>query len=188
MKLLLLDNYDSFTYNLAHVIEKVSEHKVDVRRNNEIELSEFNNYSKIVLSPGPGLPQDAGIMLEFIKKYYQHKSILGVCLGHQALAAAFGIGLINLKNVFHGVATPTTVLSDEIIFKHVPKQFLTGRYHSWIVSKEELHPHFRLTAIDQQGNCMAIQHNEYDLCGLQFHPESILTENGEQLLKNWINN
>ncbi len=169
-------------------MEKVSDVKVEVKRNNEIELSEFENYNKIVISPGPGLPDEAGITLDFIKHYHRHKSIFGVCLGHQALAMAFGIKLINLPKVYHGVATTITSVANDKLFEHLPSSFLGGRYHSWIVNKFDLAPEFELTAIDEEGNCMAMRHTRYDLCGVQFHPESILTEQGEIILKNWIEN
>lgn len=188
MKLLLLDNYDSFTFNLVHLIEKVSDYEVIVKRNDEINLSEFEHYDKIVLSPGPGLPEESGIMLPFIKHYATTKSILGVCLGHQALAVAFGVSLQNLDTVFHGIASETKVIKKDILFDKLPSVFQAGRYHSWIVNASEIKKEFNITAIDAAGNCMAMRHKQYDLCGVQFHPESILTEHGEQLLSNWLKN
>ena len=188
MKILLLDNYDSFTFNLVHLIEKVSDYNVVVRRNNEIELDEFAIFDKIILSPGPGLPHEAGVMLDFIKAYYSSKSMLGVCLGHQALALAFGASLINLEKVLHGVATETKIISEDKLFKNIPRLFKTGRYHSWVINKTDLPPEFIITALDEDENCMAIRHKHYDLCGVQFHPESILTEHGEKIIKNWLDN
>jgi anthranilate synthase component II len=186
MKILLLDNYDSFTFNLVHLVEQVSDYEVIVRRNNEIELSEFEAFDKIILSPGPGLPGEAGVMLDFIKQYYRSKSILGVCLGHQAIALSFGGELFNLETVFHGVATATQVVSDDELFRAIPKTFTSGRYHSWMVNKLQLPSELLVTATDSEGNCMALKHREFDLRGVQFHPESILTEYGAQLMTNWL--
>lgn len=186
MKILLLDNFDSFTYNLVHLIEKVSGFEVEVRRNNEMELAEFEAYDKVVLSPGPGLPEEAGILLPFIRRYYKSKKILGVCLGHQALAVALGGSLVNLSRVFHGVAEPTHIIAPDSMFSGIPATFAGGRYHSWVVDKLTLPEAFKITAEDNDGNIMAMRHTTFNLSGVQFHPESILTEYGEKLLKNWI--
>ena len=186
MKLLLLDNYDSFTYNLLHLIQKVSDCEVVVKRNDEVDLESLNQYDKIVLSPGPGLPENSGKLMEVIRLTYTTKSILGVCLGHQAIAQFFGAELINLDTVYHGVAMPTTLLINDTIFEGIPRTFLTGRYHSWLVDKNTLPKTIELTAIDNNQNCMAIRHRNFKLVGVQFHPESILTEYGEKLMKNWI--
>lgn len=186
MKLLVLDNYDSFTYNLVHLIEKVSDISFDVIRNDKITLEEVNAYDKILLSPGPGLPKDAGIMPELIKKYGASKSILGVCLGLQAIGEAYGGTLKNLDTVFHGIATPITIVSEDTIFKNCPTTFTVGRYHSWVVNTNQLPDDLIITATDVQGNIMALKHKTNDVRGVQFHPESILSEYGETLIKNWL--
>ncbi len=186
MKVLVLDNYDSFTYNLVHCIEKVSNAEIDVFRNDEIKLEEIKKYDKIVLSPGPGLPDNAGILNNLIKEYSSTKSIFGVCLGMQAIGEVFGATLINLKTVFHGVASPIKIIEEDILFKNIPKFFLAGRYHSWVIQQNTLPFDFLVTAIDNDNNVMALSHTKLDIKGVQFHPESILTPYGEQLLKNWI--
>ncbi|MEO6883274.1 MAG: aminodeoxychorismate/anthranilate synthase component II [Bacteroidia bacterium] len=186
MTILLLDNYDSFTYNLVHLIEKICDHKVEVHRNDQISLSEIERFDRIVLSPGPGIPSEAGILLDVIKMYAPKKNILGVCLGHQAIAEVFGNSLINLKNVFHGVATPIHVVKEDYLFKNIPKKFNAGRYHSWVVNPEKITNEIEVTAIDDHENIMALRHKTYAVRGVQFHPESILSEHGEQLMKNWI--
>ncbi len=189
MKILVFDNYDSFTYNLVHYIKKLTDCQVDVFRNDEISLEDVDRYDKIVLSPGPGLPNEAGILMPLIEKYAPTKSILGVCLGHQAMGEVFGGKLINLDNVFHGVDTPINVLKqDNILFKGLPKTFKVGRYHSWVVSKKDLPDCFEITSEDEQEFVMSISHKKYNIHGVQFHPESILTEFGEKIIKNFINN
>jgi len=187
MKLLLLDNYDSFTYNLVHLIEKVSDIEIEVFRNDEISIDEVEKYDKILLSPGPGLPKDAGIMPELLKRYSPTKSILGVCLGLQAIGESFGANLMNLDTVFHGLATPITVNVEDIIFNNCPKTFTVGRYHSWVVDTHFFPEDLQITATDENGNIMALKHKIYDVRGVQFHPESILSEYGEILIKNWLN-
>ena len=187
MKLLLLDNYDSFTYNLVHLIEKVSDIEIEVFRNDEISIDEIEKYDKILLSPGPGLPTDAGIMPELLKRYSSTKSILGVCLGLQAIGESFGANLMNLDTVFHGLATPITVNVEDIIFYNCPKTFTVGRYHSWVVDTHFFPEDLQITATDENGNIMALKHKIYDVRGVQFHPESILSEYGEILIKNWLN-
>jgi anthranilate synthase component 2 len=187
MKLLLLDNYDSFTYNLVHLIEKVSDIEIKVFRNDEISIDEIEKYDKILLSPGPGLPKDAGIMPELLKRYSSTKSILGVCLGLQAIGESFGANLMNLDTVFHGLATPITVNVEDIIFNNCPKTFTVGRYHSWVVDTHFFPEDLQITATDENGNIMALKHKIYDVRGVQFHPESILSEYGEILIKNWLN-
>ncbi len=186
MKLLVLDNYDSFTYNLVHLIEKVSDISFDVIRNTKISLEEVNAYDKILLSPGPGLPKDAGIMPELIKRYGASKSILGVCLGLQAIGEAYGGTLKNLDTVFHGIATPITIIAQDTIFKNCPVTFTVGRYHSWVVNTQNLPAQLQITATDASGNIMAVKHTIYDVRGVQFHPESILSEYGETMIKNWL--
>jgi len=186
-KLLVLDNYDSFTYNLTHLIEKVSDISFDVFRNDKISLEEVNNYDKILLSPGPGLPKDAGIMPELIKRYASSKSIFGVCLGLQAIGEAFSAHLKNLDTVFHGIATPVKITKEDLIFKDCPAQFTVGRYHSWVVDRKGLPSALIVTSTDENDNIMSLKHAKLDVRGVQFHPESILSENGEIIIKNWLN-
>lgn len=191
MKIVILDNYDSFTYNLVHLVEKILQQKIDVVKNDEWTLDRFQEYDKIILSPGPGIPEEAGILIPLIQKYASSKSILGVCLGHQAIAQAFGGTLINLDDVYHGVATPINIQHSTFsiqynIFKDLPEKIQVGRYHSWVVSKENLPNEFKITAVDDNGYIMALQHKIYDVTGVQFHPESILTPDGEIIMQNWI--
>lgn len=186
MRLLVLDNYDSFTYNLTHLVEKVSDISFDVIKNDHITLAEINRYDLILLSPGPGLPSEAGIMPELIKHYHTTKSILGVCLGLQAIGEAFGAVLQNPKTVFHGVATPVQIINDDPIFKGCPKRFLAGRYHSWVVDRENLPEELIVTASDEQDFIMGLKHRLFDVRGVQFHPESILSEHGELIIGNWL--
>ena len=187
MKILVFDNYDSFTYNLVHLVEKITHTKVDVFRNDKIAMQKVQDYDKIILSPGPGVPSEAGMLLPLIKEYAATKSILGVCLGHQAIGEAFGGTLTNLSTVYHGVAMPcrpSTV--DCRLFEGLPAEFEVGRYHSWIVSKENLPAELEITAEDDNGFIMAMQHRTYDIQGVQFHPESVLTPVGETILRNWL--
>ena len=186
MKLLVLDNYDSFTYNLVHLIEKVSEIPFDVIRNDKISIDDVKTYDKILLSPGPGLPKDASIMPELIETYGASKSILGVCLGLQAIGEAYGGSLKNLETVFHGIATPINIISKDIIFDSCPKTFIVGRYHSWVISNINLPKELKISATDEQGNIMALKHHTHDVRGVQFHPESILSEYGEIMIHNWL--
>ena len=186
MKILVFDNYDSFTYNLVHLIEKITGQKVDVYRNDQIALEKVKEYDKIILSPGPGVPEEAGLLLPLIKEYAPSKSILGVCLGHQAIGQAFGGTLVNLKTVYHGVATPIYQPSKSPLFKNLPEELEVGRYHSWIVSKENFPDELEITAEDENGYIMALQHKKYDVQGVQFHPESVLTPEGETIIRNWI--
>ncbi len=187
LKILVLDNYDSFTYNLVHYIEELLGEKVDVFRNDEIELESIARYDKIVLSPGPGVPDEAGIMEELIEKYAPTKSILGVCLGCQAIAEVFGGSIRNMNKVYHGVATPVTVTDkDEKLFDEIPETFPAGRYHSWIVNKADLPDELVVTSVDEKNEIMSLRHKTLDVRGVQFHPESILTENGKQIIKNWL--
>ena len=184
---LLLDNYDSFTYNLLHLLRELGA-DAEVRRNDQITLEEVARFDRIILSPGPGIPSEAGILLPLIRRYAPEKSILGVCLGHQAIAEAFGGRLENLSEVFHGVQTPIRVIQPaEKLFRELPTTFSVGRYHSWIVSRENLPDSLEVTAVDDAGYIMALRHRTYDVHGLQFHPESILTPNGKQLIANFLN-
>lgn len=187
VKLLVLDNFDSFTFNLVHYIEQILNEKVTVKRNNEITLSEIEAYDKICLSPGPGLPSEAGILNDLIKTYSPSKNILGVCLGHQAIGEAFGATLINLPQVMHGVSRKTIVTKNDLLFNEMPKEFNCGRYHSWVVDVNA-NSDLEILATDEQGYVMALRHKKHNVRGVQFHPESVLTEHGLQLIKNWIDN
>jgi len=187
MKILVFDNYDSFTYNLVHLVEKLVPVKVDVFRNDRIPLEKIKAYDKIILSPGPGVPAEAGLLLPLIKEYAASKSILGVCLGHQAIGEAFGGELVNLSRVYHGVATKCRLLErSNPLFGGLPSEIDIGRYHSWIVSKENFPEALEVTAEDENGYIMAMRHRTYDVQGVQFHPESVLTPQGEVILKNWL--
>jgi anthranilate synthase component II len=204
MKILVFDNYDSFTYNLVHMVEKILGQKVDVYRNDQIPLEKVAEYDKIILSPGPGVPSEAGLLLPLIKEYASSKSILGVCLGHQAIGEAFGGKLVNLSTVYHGIATPVKIsnrqsaIGNEIeppvsvhhapvnLFEGLPEEFEVGRYHSWVVSTENFPDELEITAQDANGFIMALQHKTYDVQGVQFHPESVLTPQGEVILRNWL--
>lgn len=186
MKILVLDNYDSFTYNLVHLVEKVSNAEVHVHRNDKISIEDVSNFDKILLSPGPGLPKDAGIMPELLKTYAASKSILGVCLGMQAIGECFGATLKNLETVYHGIATPINLTSENKLFAGCPKTFNVGRYHSWVVDHTNLPNELEITATDAYGNIMAIAHKTFDVQGVQFHPESILSEYGDVIITNWL--
>jgi anthranilate synthase component II len=195
MKILVFDNYDSFTYNLVHLVQKVVKDKLDVFRNDQIPLDKVKDYDKIILSPGPGIPKEAGLLLPLIKEYAATKSILGVCLGHQAIGEAFGGCLINLSTVYHGVSTPVRIVKRQTtndkqitndLFSGLPDEIEVGRYHSWIVSDEDFPAELNITARDENGYIMALQHKTYDVQGVQFHPESVLTPDGEAILRNWL--
>lgn len=185
--ILLIDNYDSFTYNLVHYIEAISDYSVDVFRNNEISIEKVNDYEIIILSPGPGLPKDAGILKQVIERYASSKKILGVCLGMQAIGEVFGGKLKNLDTVYHGIATPIKILEkDGLIFNNLPTELHVGRYHSWVVDKEDFPTDLIITSIDGNGEPMSLQHKKYCVFGVQFHPESILTEHGKEILANFL--
>ena len=187
MKILIIDNYDSFTYNLVQYIQEILDQKVDVFRNDAITLDAVGEYDAIVLSPGPGLPKDAGIMPALIKRYASSKPIFGVCLGQQAIVEAFGGALENLKKVYHGVETPVMqTAADNLLFKNLPQTFNVGRYHSWVAKKEEIPSCLTVTAVDAEDEVMAIRHNEYNVRGVQFHPESIMTKDGKTMLANFF--
>ena len=188
MKVLVFDNYDSFTYNLVHLVEKIGGAHVEVYRNDAIELEQVAQYDKIILSPGPGLPAEAGLLLPLIKEYAATKSILGVCLGHQAIGEAFGGQLVNLTTVYHGIATPVKVLptNEKKLFKNLPDVMEVGRYHSWVIDEKTFPQDLEITAVDDNGYIMALQHKTYDVQGVQFHPESVLTPQGEAILRNWL--
>ena len=189
MKILVFDNYDSFTYNLVHLVEKIVHSKVEVHRNDKLPLEKVQAFDKIILSPGPGIPEEAGLLLPLIKEYAATKSILGVCLGHQAIGQAFGGELINLSTVYHGVAMPVKIEAAATtgpLFKNLPSRFDVGRYHSWVVADKNFPGELDITARDDNNFIMALQHKQYDVQGVQFHPESVLTPLGEQLMRNWL--
>lgn len=190
MKILVLDNYDSFTYNLVHIIRKLGYgNLMHVYRNDKISLEEVANYDKILLSPGPGIPDEAGIMKEVIEKYSPSRSILGICLGHQGIAEVFGAELFNMPVVLHGLTGQVTVMDkEELLFQKLPDTFKGCHYHSWSVRPESINGALKITAMDEKGLVMGVRHKEYDVKGLQFHPESILTEGGVQLINNWLSN
>ena len=186
MKILVVDNYDSFTYNLVHILRKFEGVTVDVKRNDEISVEEPGLYDKIVFSPGPGLPDEAGTMPAIIRNYAGLKPMLGVCLGHQAIGESFGGTLQNMDVVLHGIATPITIVSKSYLFEQIPEIFDAGRYHSWIVEKVSLPSVLEVTSIDKEGRIMSFQHKKFDILGVQFHPESVLTPMGERMLENWV--
>ena len=187
MKILVLDNYDSFTYNLVQYLQELTEDVIDVFRNDEITLDKVDEYDLIVLSPGPGVPKDAGIMPELIKRYASTKVIFGVCLGLQAIGEAFGGELHNLTQVFHGIETTIEITEpDDPLYKDIPQGIKVGRYHSWVVKKENLPEDLKITAVDDEGMIMSLQHKKYEISGVQFHPESIMTESGKEMLLNVI--
>ncbi len=188
MKILILDNYDSFTYNLVHIVRELN-YDYDVFRNDKIALEAVGKYDKILLSPGPGIPDEAGIMKALIQTYAASKSILGICLGHQGIAEVFGASLFNIPKVLHGVTSQTSVEdNDEVLFKNVPPTFQVCHYHSWAVSPESLTPDLVVTARNTEGMIMGIRHKKYDVRGLQFHPESIMTPEGPKMMANWLKN
>jgi anthranilate synthase component 2 len=187
MKILVLDNYDSFTYNLVQYIERVVKSPVDVERNDQISLEEIGSYDKILISPGPGIPVEAGISIDLIRKYGATKSILGVCLGHQAIAEAYGGTIKNLDTVYHGVmGQMKQVKPGDYLFDGIPVDFDAGRYHSWVVEQGTLPEELEVTVENDEGYIMAIRHREYDVRGVQFHPESVLTEYGGRIILNWL--
>lgn len=186
MKILLLDNYDSFTFNLVHIVKELG-YEIDVVRNDKIALEAVDAYDKILLSPGPGIPEEAGILLPLIERYAPTKSILGVCLGEQAIGQVFGAKLINLQEVYHGISSVIDVVADEPLFKGMGNPFMGGRYHSWVVDPENLPECLEVTAIERESRqIMALRHKEYDVKGIQFNPESVLTPNGKTIIENWL--
>ena len=185
MKIVVIDNYDSFTYNLVHAVKKY-ETAVDVFRNDEIKLEEIKKYDKIILSPGPGIPDEANLLKPIIKEYAATKSMLGVCLGQQAIGEVFGGKLLNTKKVFHGVATDIEIIKDDILFNGLPRIITVGRYHSWVVDNQNFPEELEITAKTPTGEIMALRHKNYDVRGVQFHPESVLTPDGEKMIKNWL--
>ena len=185
MKTVIIDNYDSFTYNLAHLVKELGT-EVDVLRNDKFELEELEKYDKIILSPGPGIPEEAGLLLEVIRTYAGRKPILGVCLGEQAIGQAFGGKLTNLSEVFHGIQTNVKIKNKDYILSGLPTEIPVGRYHSWVVDTEGFPEELVITAISSEGQIMALKHREYDVHGIQFHPESVLTPDGKQIVGNWL--
>ena len=185
MNIVIIDNYDSFTYNLSHLVKELGAN-VTVFRNDKFELPQLERFDKIILSPGPGIPSEAGLLLDVIKTYAGKKPILGVCLGHQAIGEAFGGKLENLSDVFHGVATPCHIIADDPIFSGIERDITIGRYHSWVVSKENFPDCLEVTAVSDEGQIMALRHRELNIRGIQFHPESVLTPDGKKMLQNWM--
>ena len=185
MKIVIIDNYDSFTYNLSHLVKELGA-EVTVVRNDQFELADLEPYNKIILSPGPGIPSEAGLLLDVIRSYAGKKPILGVCLGHQAIGEAFGGRLENLSDVFHGVATPCHIVADDPIFSGLERDITIGRYHSWVVSHKDFPDCLEVTAVSEEGQIMALRHRELNIRGIQFHPESVLTPDGRKMLQNWM--
>ena len=185
MKIVIIDNYDSFTYNLSHLVKELGA-EVTVLRNDQFELSDLEPYSKIILSPGPGIPSEAGLLCDVIRTYAGRKPILGVCLGHQAIGEVFGARLENLSQVFHGVATPGHIIADDPLFSRLEKDITVGRYHSWVVASSGFPACLEVTAVSEEGQIMALRHRELNVRGIQFHPESVLTPDGRQMLQNWL--
>ena len=186
-KILVIDNYDSFTYNLVYLLKQFADVKVEVVRNDFVKMEAVKDYDKILFSPGPGVPQEAGMMCDVIREYASSKPMLGVCLGHQAIGEVFGSKLKNLTKVFHGIATDIFVQNFDGVFKDVPKTFKAGRYHSWVIDETSLSNELEVTATDENNLIMAVAHKKYDIQGVQFHPESILTEHSVTMMSNWIN-
>jgi len=186
-KIIIIDNYDSFTYNLVHAIQEIVGHSIEVVRNDVIDYDVLDTMDYIVLSPGPGIPEEAGDLKEVIKRYADTKKILGVCLGQQAIGEVFGATLKNLDEVYHGVQTPVKVTNEDPLFKNIESPIDVGRYHSWVIEKGTLSSDFIITSEDEKGEIMSIRHKKYPLYALQFHPESILTPHGEQMLSNFLN-
>lgn len=185
MKIVIIDNYDSFAYNLSHLLKELGA-EVDVVRNDKFELKDLEQYDKIVLSPGPGIPSEAGLLLDVIRTYAGRKPILGVCLGHQAIGEVFGASLENLKEVYHGVQTEGTQLGNDYIFEGLPERVMMGRYHSWVVAKDSVPECLEVTAMSDDGEIMAMRHRQYDIHGIQFHPESVLTPEGKTIVGNFL--
>lgn len=185
-RLLIVDNYDSFTYNLFHLVKEIGGYEVEVHRNDQIALDDIELFDKIILSPGPGIPEEAGLLLAIIRRYAPTKSILGVCLGHQAIGEAFGCKLENLTQVYHGIQTPIWVIEKDNLFNNLGEQFLVGRYHSWVISRNDFSEELTITAESEEKQIMAIKHKVYDVHGIQFHPESVLTPQGRTIIENFI--
>ena len=185
MRTVIIDNYDSFTYNLAHLVKELGA-EVSVVRNDQFRIKELEPYDKIILSPGPGIPSEAGLLMDVIQTYASCKSILGVCLGHQAIGEYFGGKLTNLSQVFHGIASTISITSLHYIYNELPTQIQVGRYHSWVVDAKEIPDCLEVTSVSQEGQIMSLRHKKYDVCGIQYHPESVLTPNGNKIIANWL--
>lgn len=185
-RIVIIDNYDSFTYNLSHLVKELGA-EVSVFRNDKFQMQQLDAFDKIILSPGPGIPSEAGFLLDAIRNYAGRKPILGVCLGHQAIGEVFGAKLKNLNSVFHGIATPATIIQNDYIFDHLPQTLEVGRYHSWIVSKDALPDCLEITSESDEGYIMSLRHKQFDIRGIQYHPESVLTPQGRQIINNWLN-
>ena len=186
MKIVIIDNYDSFTYNLSHLVKEAGA-EVTVLRNDQFQMEELEQFDKILLSPGPGVPQEAGLLLEVIRNYAGRKPILGVCLGEQAIGEVFGGKLINLSEVYHGIQSPVKIIADDYLFNGLPTEIPVGRYHSWVVDNNDFPECLQITAVSQEGYIMALRHKTMDVHGIQFHPESVLTPDGKQIISNWLN-
>lgn len=186
MKLLVIDNYDSFVYNIVHMIYNIGIENITVVKNNKFQLEDVNLFDKILLSPGPGVPINAGLMPEVLQRFKSTKSILGVCLGHQAIAEAYGCKLKNLSEPLHGITSKIEVLKQDYLFENTPVEFNIGHYHSWVVDDNSISSQINIIARDQNSNIMSIAHEQHDVRGVQFHPESVLTEYGKQIISNWI--
>ena len=187
MEIAMIDNYDSFTYNLVHLVKELG-CGITVFRNDRFELSELEKFDRIMLSPGPGIPSEAGLLTDVIRTYAGKKPVLGICLGEQAIGEVFGGTLVNLSEVFHGVQTPAHIVADDYVFASLPKTIQVGRYHSWVVDAASLPDCLEATALSDEGQIMALRHREMDVRGIQFHPESVLTPDGRKIIENWINN
>lgn len=185
MKVVIIDNYDSFTYNLSHLVKELGA-EVTVYRNDQFKMEQLEAFDKIILSPGPGIPCEAGLLLDVIKSYAGKKPILGVCLGHQAIGESFGGHLTNLSEVYHGVATPTTITIKDYLFEGLPEKIEVGRYHSWVVDTEGLPACLEVMSVSDEGFIMSMRHKEYDIRGIQYHPESVLTKEGKTIINNWL--
>jgi len=185
MRIAIIDNYDSFTYNMVHAVKSLG-YEVVVFRNDQFEMSELERYDKLLLSPGPGIPSEAGQLLDVIRSYAGKKPILGVCLGHQAIGEVFGCRLLNLNEVYHGVSSPMCVIANDILFEGLSREMEVGRYHSWVIDRESVPPCIEVTSISEDGEIMSIRHRELDVRGVQFHPESVLTPNGYEIIRNWL--
>lgn len=185
MKTVIIDNYDSFTYNLAHLVKELGA-EVSVVRNDQFRLSELKPFDKIILSPGPGIPTEAGLLMDVIDAYAPVKPILGVCLGHQAIGEYFGGKLTNLSQVFHGIASTISITAPDYIYKELPAQVQVGRYHSWVVDNEGLSDCLEVTSVSEEGQIMSLRHKQYDVRGIQYHPESVLTPEGRKIIANWL--
>lgn len=186
MKIVIIDNYDSFTYNLSHLVKELGA-EVTVLRNDSFPIEELETYDKILLSPGPGIPKEAGLLLEVIRTYAGKKPILGVCLGEQAIGEVFGGKLTNLSEVYHGIQSPIRITASDYLFEGLPEEILVGRYHSWVVDRENFPDTLEITAVSQEGYIMALRHKDFDVQGIQFHPESVLTPDGKKIISNWLN-